>query len=246
MKTRVATILSIVGVLAAGSAAALVNTQILDGAGSESAASAAVLPPPATVDLTVPSTAVGPDQDRFDEDRFDDDRASTTTSTSVAATTTTTSPASTDRDQLTAFSVGDSGVVTVDVVNSELILVNTEARAGWTVTKAEEHRPDRVEVTFRSSTVRVDFEATFDGTSISPSVSSAAIPTAGPAPATPTPTDTVRHDDDHHDDDDEDEEDDYDDHDEVDEEDDHDEVDEEDEDHHEDEEDEEDEDRDDD
>ena len=58
MKTKIATVLSIVGVLGAGSAAALVNTQILDGSASESSASAAVLPPAATVDLTVPSTTI--------------------------------------------------------------------------------------------------------------------------------------------------------------------------------------------
>jgi hypothetical protein len=221
MKTKVATVLSIVGVLGAGSAAALVNTQILDGAASESAASAAVLPEPATVDLTVPTTTI---------DDIDDERTSSTTVPTVAAPAAapsapaTTGPPSTTAapainaapaiapaarsdEYLTAFNVGDSGVVTVDVVSGRLILVNAEAAPGWTVTKAEEDGPDHVEVTFTSSTVRVEFEATFDGTTITPSVSSASIPKPAPASAAPAPSPTPTaqyddHDSDDHDSDD--------------------------------------------
>ena len=53
MKTRIATVLSVIGVLGAGSAAALVNTQILDSGPTDSGASAAVLPPASSVVLTV-------------------------------------------------------------------------------------------------------------------------------------------------------------------------------------------------
>ena len=121
MKTKLATALSIVGVLGAGSAAALVNTQILDGSGSESTASAAVLPEAATVDLTVPSTTID-DSGSGDDDSTDDSSTSTTTTaapdpttTTTVVTTTTAAPAPT-AGFLTAFNVGDSGVVTVDVV----------------------------------------------------------------------------------------------------------------------------------
>lgn len=55
MKTTIATALSLVGVLAAGSAAALVNTTIFDTTPSDAAASAAVLPEGATIDLTIPT-----------------------------------------------------------------------------------------------------------------------------------------------------------------------------------------------
>ena len=200
MKTKIATVLSIVGVLGAGSAAALVNTQILDGSASESSASAAVLPPAATVDLTVPSTTI---------DEIGDDDESTTTVAAPAPTTATTAPPSpttapTD-EFLTAFNVGDSGVVTVDVVNGKLILVNAEASPGWTVVSTEEDDAE-VEVEFASSSVRVTFEASFDGNVITPEVSSAAIP--GPAPAAPAPANTTPYqDDDDHDDDEYDDED---------------------------------------
>ena len=58
MKTKIATALSIAGVLTAGSAAALVNTQILDSGPSTSGASAAVLPPASSVELDVPDITV--------------------------------------------------------------------------------------------------------------------------------------------------------------------------------------------
>jgi hypothetical protein len=210
MKTKIATALSIVGVLGAGSAAALVNTQILDST-SESSASAAVLPPAATVDLPVPTTTI------------DDDRDTTSTTiasrpatTSISVAPPATSPpvtASPAAEYLTAFNVGDAGVVTVDVVNGRLILVDVEAAPGWTVASMEEDDGD-VEVKFASATVRVEFEARFDGSTIRPSVSSEALPTGTPAPASPTTSvhqdddDDDHEDDDDHDDDDDDRDDD--------------------------------------
>jgi ribosomal protein L12E/L44/L45/RPP1/RPP2 len=200
MKTKLATALSIVGVLGAGSAAALVNTQILDGSGSESTASAAVLPPAATIDLTVPSTTID-DSDAGVDDETDRGSTSTTTTSVPEATTTTmivtttTAPAPTG-EFLTAFNVGDSGVVTVDVVNGRLILVKAEASPNWTVTRAEEVGADHLEVTFVSSTVRVEFAADFDGAAITPSVASAAIPAPASAAAPAAPAPSVGNDDD--------------------------------------------------
>jgi len=57
MKTTLATTLSLVGVLGAGAAAALVNTSIFDSTPTEAAASSAFIPEAATVDLTLPPSA---------------------------------------------------------------------------------------------------------------------------------------------------------------------------------------------
>ena len=64
MKTTVATALSLVGVIAAGSAAAMVNTTIFDTAPNEAAASAVIVPEAQTIDLTIPTpVAVAPSAD---------------------------------------------------------------------------------------------------------------------------------------------------------------------------------------
>lgn len=219
MKTRIAAALSIAGVLAAGSVAAVVNTQILDGS-NESSASAAVLPPPATVELTVPTTTLPDAEDA-------------TTETSAPVTTTQAAEVALEtkasQEFLTAFTVGGSGVVTVDVIAGVIILVKAEPADGWSVLRSEEDPPDRVEVEFASPVMIVEFVATFDGVSITPSVSSRSIAARGSAPGAVTSTTTPRsdddRDDDHEADDDDheeaDHEDDRDDHEEADHEDDH-------------------------
>ena len=202
--------LSLVGVLSAGSAAALVNTQILDSGPNESGASKAVLPPAPTVELSVPDanrsgslpTLSGPDGP-----------PSTTTTTTMpigvnpqlgapAATSTTTRSGS---GLLTSFDVGDAGVVTVDVVGGNLVLVAAEPEPGWNVTKAEDDSNDdsdeqenEVEVVFASASVRVEFEAVFIDGRIVPRVESSSIGTT----ANTVASTIAEHDHDDHDDDD--------------------------------------------
>jgi hypothetical protein len=194
MKTKIATALSIVGVLSAGSAAALVNTQILNSGPSEATASAAVLPPAATVQVPVPPTTVDEAIDATSDDLGDDTVEAAVVDTkpmpdiTIPATEPTAAPqpapaAAPSTDYLTAFSVGDSGVVTVDVVNGRLILVNASANNGWTVSKSEEISANEVEVYFVSSSVRVEFDAYFENGVITPSVDSAALPAPATAPA---------------------------------------------------------------
>jgi hypothetical protein len=208
--TKIATALSIVGVLGAGSAAALVNTQILDSGSTESGASAAVLPEPAPIDLTVPEMA----------------SERNAVSTRIVATTdpTTTVPepallatglqqaAPAASGMLTAFNVGDAGVVTVDVIDGQLVLVSAEPKAGWTLGKAEDDSNDdsdavenEVEVEFTSASVRVEFEAHLVDGQIVPKVESEAIggtTTANPTPAVPNihADDDDEYDDDEYDD----------------------------------------------
>jgi hypothetical protein len=248
MKTKIAIAASVIGVLGAGSAAALVNTQILEG-DTASGASSAVLPPASTVDVTVPTPTV----------------ASTVAPTSTTDPTTTapstTSSTTTEPDAalttsgfLTAFNVGDAGVVTVDVLRGRLVLVSAEPADGWRVTKREDSEDDdgddnEVEVYFESATIRVEFEASLIDGKIVPKVESERIggsapsrpaspppTTTGVAPATPdtVPATTVggdHHDDDHDDDDHGDEDHDDEDHDDDDHDEDHDDDDHDDDDH---------------
>ena len=206
MKTKIATALSIVGVLGAGSAAALVNTQILDGP-TKSGASAAVLPEPSSIDLDVPEMTV-------DTLPFSTVVAAADPTTTVPETTGPTvtlpsaAPAALASGLLTAFNVGDAGVVTVDVIDGQLVLVSAEPKAGWTLSKAEDDSNDdsdafenEVEVEFISASVLVEFEAHLVDGQIVPKVESKAI--GGTANTTPSVSNT--YDDDHDDDRDDDE-----------------------------------------
>ena len=209
MKTTIATALSVIGVLGAGSAAALVNTQILDGGPAESTASAAVLPPASTVDVSIPELL----EARVPELQVDTTVDTTTPTTQPEAPKPAAPAAPAPSGYLTSFNVGEAGVVTVDVVDGQLLLVDTEAKAGWQVSKAEQHDDDNeVEVYFSSSTVRVEFEAALIDGQIVPKVSSKSLGTsAAPAKAAPTTRRSTRtrhrydagheHDDDEHDDD---------------------------------------------
>jgi hypothetical protein len=211
MKTKIAAALSIVGVLGAGSAAALVNTEILDGGPTDSGASAAVLPPASSIALTVPTTA------------GETERDSAEVSVPSITTPDTTGPAApaapAASGMLTAFNVGDAGVVTVDVIDGRLLLVSAEPKPGWTVTKEEDDSTDdsddvedEVEVDFTSTTVRVEFEAHLVDGEIVPEVESTSLaassapPTSAAAntvPSNTVPSNTVDdHDDDDIDDDD--------------------------------------------
>jgi hypothetical protein len=238
MKAKIATAVSVIAVLGAGSAAALVNTQILDSGPTESGASKAVLPPASTVVLSVPSVTDPIDVETMRVTAPAGDgsaSSSSTTSTTPASTSSpTTSIAATGASGLlTSFNVGEAGVVTVDVVDGQLVLVSAEPKPGWTVTKAEDDSNDdsdeqenEVEVEFLSADVRVEFEAEFVDGRIVPKVESestrrTAGPTgsAGPAPSPVSTTitddrdDSDDSDDDHDDSDDRDRDDEPDDHD---------------------------------
>ncbi len=222
MKTRIATALSVVGVLGAGSAAALVNTQILDGAPAESSASAAALAPASSVDITIPGTTP-------DETTPSTQPETTEADTTTMAPTTTepTVPAKNRRAQpaapsgfLTTYNVGDAGVVTLDVVDGRLVLVNAAPKSGWSISSEDEDSSDdEIDVEFLSSTVRVEFSATFVDGQIVPKVTSKSVsrgtkasggsapapaPAAAPAAPAPSPTAAPYTDDDHYESDDDD------------------------------------------
>lgn len=224
MKTQVAAAISIAGVLVAGSAAALVNSQVFDSTPNESGASAAVLPPPSSIELTIPEATMPPSIP-----------STTAEPTTTVQPSTTAQPAT---GMLTAFEVGDAGVVTVDVIEGRLVFVGADASAGWTIVSQEDDNDedrdesaDEVEVVFQSSTVRVEFEAKLIGGEIVPHVESEAIggsAPAGTAPSASTPVNSqppVSYDDDHDDDDEYEDDDRYEDHDDDDRYEDHDDED---------------------
>ncbi|MEP7047642.1 MAG: hypothetical protein ABI949_13225 [Ilumatobacteraceae bacterium] len=135
MKTRVAMMISIAGVLVAGSAAALVNTQVLGGSSSPAGAAAAntvVAEAPVVTTPTVPS-------------------APSVSVESVA-------PAAASPSQA-SYSVGTSGMVTLDTAGDVLTIVNVVPAAGWTVSKSETDDATNVEVRFQSDGSEVDFHA---------------------------------------------------------------------------------------
>jgi hypothetical protein len=195
MKTKIATALSVVGVLGAGSAAALVNTQILHGGETESSASAAVLPPASTIDVEVPEITVpettAPEttapattapESSVPESSVPEPSVpgssvpeSSVPGSSVPESSVPASAVPAPSEFLTAFNVGEAGIVTVDVIDGKLVLVSAEAKDGWEVVEAEENDDNEVEVEFRSATVRVEFEASFVGGRIVTEVESYAI-----------------------------------------------------------------------
>jgi hypothetical protein len=203
VKTSVATAISLVAVLGAGSAAALVNTDILDSGSSAPAASAALAPP----------TTSGSDTALVDEvnaalEGFASTGATSTqgepSSDSVPAAGSSVAPASSAplvQAAPTTFDVGDAGSVVVDLENGRLTIVSASADTGWTVTKTEEASSgDEVEVWYETATARVMFTAELEDGRIVPRVDAKALGSNGDHPATqpvPSATPTVtRHDDD--------------------------------------------------
>jgi hypothetical protein len=187
MKTRIATLLSVAGVLTAGSAAALVNTQVLDSSKHRSSSSAVIVPvadgplPTAVPMTTVPTTdasggaAGGPSAPYAAAVPDSNDGR-------PAPTTAPVSPQS-------AFQVGDAGVVTVDTTGNVLSLVSAIPTPGWQVTTARSIDPLDIEVVFESSTVRIQFTANLLYGNVGTSVQASRIGTpaaggsSGPAPA---------------------------------------------------------------
>jgi hypothetical protein len=228
MKTSFASALSLVGVLAAGTAAAMANTSIFD-SGSNAANSSVFVPPSQTVDLVLPEVSAsdsavltaGSETETAVDGSLPEPSSTGGSSTSASASSSTSSsgakvsasavgdevldsPADSPVSFLTAFNVGDAGTVTVDVVNGSLLIVDTAPQAGWTVETAQmDSVRNSVKVAFVDGTVRVIFTASFDGATISPSVRS--------EPMQSSYYDDDDHDDDHDDDDHDDDDDDDDD-----------------------------------
>jgi hypothetical protein len=134
-------------------------------------------------------------------DRDAENRSGPTAQATVAAeaavTATTGSPSPAPGGQAT-FAAADAGTVTLERTPTGLRVVSADAAAGWS---SEIERPEgrEVEVTFRSATRRVDFNAELEDGEIRvrvrerPPAPATTPPTTSPtsAPATTAPTTTV-------------------------------------------------------
>ena len=204
MKTKIAAALSLAGVLVAGSAAALVNTQVLQ-TNSDEATTVPALAAPAGLLVTTTTTAGV-------ETSLPIDATSTTVvggapSTSVDSTVpVSTAPASTAptagaTPTQAVYRIGDAGTVTLDTAGDRLTVVATAPGAGWQVGKVEQRSPLDIEIYFRSATVELEFKANLLFGVVSTSVESRNVgaPPAG-GTAAPGPSTSVHHDDDDDDD----------------------------------------------
>jgi hypothetical protein len=162
MKPRLAAVLSIAGVLTAGSAAALVNTRVLEGQGTNDTAIAAAPPTGGpTTSIALPTTS-GPDP-----------TVGTTVTTTVPGTSgpSGTAPSSSAPDAsapaappapeagVGVYQLGDGGRVTLSTAGGVLSIVSVDPVAGWEVHEAENDGSHRVEIRLRTDDREVRFEA---------------------------------------------------------------------------------------
>ena len=132
-KRAVTTVLTIGGVLVAGSAAALVNSSILDRAPSAMVVGRDV-GPEGTDPLTVSSDSVP-----------------------VTGTSIPTAPVSLS-ETTAIYSAGECGTVTIELLDDELRIVAIDPSIGWKVVGTDDG--DEVRVVFRSSVSETTFRAT--------------------------------------------------------------------------------------
>ena len=160
MKVGIATTLSIVGVLAAGAAAFVVNTNVL---GSTNA--------PATTSVT-DSGILSP--------------KSTTIPGSVNALSTSVveqNPSSTT----STFAVGNSGTVVIDTSSGSVVVTSIAPAAGWTSEPAQVDANGSVKVHFIQGTNRIEFTIQMVNGEVQTSVKNETAPVANaPKPSVPS------------------------------------------------------------
>lgn len=140
MKARVATILSLTGVLVAGSAAALVNTQVLNSASPASSTKSAQIE-----EVSTSSASSVPTSD------------SSVTSVTVPNSSETTQVSATGTQA--AYQIGDAGIVTLDTAGDTLRIVAVTPSAGWMVIQTEQKDALNIEVKFQTGDTIVEFKA---------------------------------------------------------------------------------------
>ena len=147
MKTRISMMISVAGILVAGSAAALLNTQVLGGSTAPSG-------------LAIDAASQG-------ENSTSTTSTSTSTTTATAPTTTVVGSPVGVPPQSTAvatstqavYEIGTSGSVTLDTAGDVLTIVGVTPAAGWVVTKSERQDATNVEIKLQSGTTEAEFHA---------------------------------------------------------------------------------------
>lgn len=200
MKTKIAAALSLAGVLVAGSAAALVNTQVLQSNSDDTTTVPALA---ASAGLLVTSTTVAPQPGEAPATTLVGELPSTSVDGTVPVSSVPvgTTPAAGATPSQAVYRIGEAGTVTLDTAGDRLTVVATAPGAGWQVGKVEQRSPLDIEIHFRSATVELEFKANLLFGVVSTSVESRNVgaPPAGGSVA-PGPSTSVHHDDDGDDD----------------------------------------------
>ncbi len=179
MKIRIATALAVAGVLFAGSAAALVNSQVLGG--HDRSPGDSVLESPTSVPATVPRSVVtsitvrtSPTSAATIAPAVPSTTASAapppaTVTVTVAPTAPAPAPAPAPPAAApapAAYAGGESGTVVLDGAGGSLVVVTVAPSAGWQVVEAEPTGPATIRVVFRSGDLEVTFDAALDGAGV--------------------------------------------------------------------------------
>jgi len=146
MKVRLATVMSLSGVLAAGSAAALVNTQILSHSGNFGASNTVQLAQSTSPDATSPLVTL-PSEATLPGNTLQRD---TTIAPGVLPRASTQA----------AYQIGDAGMVTLDTSGDVLVVVAVAPSSNWTLLEVKSEDPTNIEVKLQSRTNLVEFHAT--------------------------------------------------------------------------------------
>jgi hypothetical protein len=160
MKARITTVLSLTGVLVAGSAAALVNTQVLQNSSSnkstateisvehepESASSVSTVP---EVSVSLPNKLAG-----------------------VVGVAVTAAGVPTTQE---SFALDGVGTIVLDKVGDVLTIVSVVPLAGYSVVGQESSDPLHVEIKFLSSAQLVEFKASLMLGTITPTVETSSV-----------------------------------------------------------------------
>jgi len=178
-KIRVTTLLSLTGVLVAGSAAALVNTQVLGNPTPRPETMSEI-----TAVLTLPPTTIA---------------ASVSDTTLPSPVPPTSETISLAPSASSVFDVEGVGTVTLDSSGDVLRLVSADTSPGWTVTATNQVDPSQVKVTLQSLDRTIEFSADLAGGEVTTSVeqSSNVLPSDNSTPVStsnssfvPTPSST--------------------------------------------------------
>jgi hypothetical protein len=163
-------VLSIVGVLSAGTAAALVNTQVLEtegAAGDPAAVSTSAPPSASTVSVAPDSTLlVQPTVTTAGSPAVSAATSSVPIASVETAPSTSAAPASIAPPAIDpaapstgVYQLGDGGTVTLSSAGDVLTIVAVDPAPGWFVKDAEHEDAHNVEVRLRSDDREVRFEA---------------------------------------------------------------------------------------
>jgi hypothetical protein len=173
MKGKLATVGALAGVLVAGSAAALVNAQVLRR-------------PSPSIEAFAPAVDDGVDATDQPVDAADEPTtepagatASTDEPTDITGAPTNTAAVATQA----IYEIEDAGEVTLDAAGDRLTVISSEPNVGWAVGKITQDSPQALYLEFVSPTERVSFRATLVYGVVSTSVEEAPVvpPSAGRA-----------------------------------------------------------------